>query len=144
MYSLCIEAVVRAEPNVVWTTLIDVDSFPRWDPREEEDRLDGPLQVGTTGYTKQRGNPGGPITIVAVEPGRGWTAEKALPGGRLLVEHWVEPLEGGRSKVGKRYRVFGPMSLLFRLVFAPRIQRSVPDSFAALEREAQRRSANCD
>jgi Polyketide cyclase / dehydrase and lipid transport len=138
MYSIDLDATIQANPAAVWRVWTDLSRFPEWDSREEEARLDGPFAVGTGGYSKQRGNPGGPFTLVAVEEGRLWAVEAPLPGGRLLIEHWIDPLADGGVRVGKRYRVFGPMVAVFRLVFAARIRRSAPESFAALEREARR------
>ena len=44
-------------------------------------------------------------------------------------------------RVGKRYRVSGPLTLLFRLYYARKIRATVPETFAALEHEARRRVA---
>ena len=81
-----------------------------------------------------------PVTLVAVEEMRRWTVEHALPGGRLVVDHWMEPVAEGRVRVGKRYEVHGPMSIVYRLLFARRIRRSLPDQLAALETEANRQA----
>jgi hypothetical protein len=51
---------------------------------------------------------------------------------QIVGEHYV--------RVVKRYDVYGPIALVFRLVFAPKIRQSMPASFEALEREARRRA----
>jgi len=79
-----------------------------------------------------------PVTLVAVEEMRHWTVEHALPGGRLVVDHWMEPVAEGRVRVGKRYEVHGPMSIVYRLLFARRIRRSLPAQLGALEQDANR------
>jgi hypothetical protein len=67
-----------------------------------------------------------------------WTAESPLPGGKLVIDHELEPLEGGVI-ARKRYQVHGPLTIIFRLWYGPRVRRALPASFAALEREAARR-----
>ena len=77
-----------------------------------------------------------PITLVALNEMRNWTVEHALPGGKLVVDHWMTPLAEGTVRIGKRYDVRGPMSIVYRLLFAPAIRRSIPAALAALAHEA--------
>lgn len=120
----------------MWEAWTDPDGFPRWDPREERTRLDGPFAVSSTIASKQKGNPGGTATITAVEDRRRWTATSPLPGGSLVIDHLLTPASGGRVTVEKRYDVTGPLQLLFRLWYGPRVRAALPATFAALEAEA--------
>jgi hypothetical protein len=43
-----------------------------------------------------------PVTLVAINEMRDWTVEHSLPRGKLVIDHWMKPLEGGRVQVGKR------------------------------------------
>ena len=137
MYVLECTATVTAPTRAIWEAWTDIDRFAEWDPREEQARLDGPFAVGATGYSKQRGNPGGPFTIVAVQDGRSWTAKCPLPGGDLRIEHRLRQHADGQVLTLVRYEVRGPLSPLFRFVFAPRLRRELPESFAALEKRAR-------
>ena len=139
MYSFEASHVIRGDVETVWAVWADPDGFPEWDPREERTELRGPFAAGSTIDSKQKGNPGGVSTITTVEPGRRWSAESPLPGGQLRIDHVVEPAGDGRVRVGKRYDVTGPLTLLFRLYYGPRVLRALPASFAALEAEAARR-----
>jgi len=138
MYTIDLAATIDAPAAAVWQAWTDLDRTPDWDSREEEAKLEGPFQVGTTLWSKQKGNPGGRLTLVAIEEQRRWTVEKPLPGGKLRVDHTMSALPDGRVQVAKRYEITGPLVVLFRVVFGPRIRREIPASFAALEREAQR------
>jgi hypothetical protein len=122
-----------------WTVWSDLASYPSWDPREEVNQPDGPLAVGTTGRFKQRGRGSGTYTITAVEPGRRWVSQTALPGGRLVIDHRIEPGQGATT-LTKTYVAEGPMALAFRWFFARGIRREMPGSFAALEAEIRRRT----
>lgn len=128
MLSIQSEAVIDAAPATVWEA---------WRPRfpiraaEEESRnldlydLGGGFKV--------------PVRLVAVNEPESWTVEHALPGGRLVIHHWISALGDGRTRVGKRFDVHGPMSLAYRLFLAGRIRRSMPESFADLQRDASTR-----
>ena len=137
-YELDVATVIRADAAATWSAWTDIDRFSSWDPREQRNRLDGPFAVGTTGWSKQKGAPGGPYTICRIEPGRGWQATSPLPGGTLTIDHRIDDLGGGQVRVSKRYVATGPMSLAFRCWFGPSIRRAMPASFAALAAEATR------
>lgn len=117
----------------------DPDRFLDWDPRELRTTLNGPFAVGSTIESKQKGNPGGTATITVVEPGKRWTVSSPLPGGALVIDHFVEAASSNRVTVTKRYEVTGPLCLLFRLYYGPKVRRAMPASFAALVTEAARR-----
>ncbi len=131
-YTLEISEQHDVNPSAAWEIWTDMPRFPEWDPREEETRLDGPFAVGTSGWSKQRGNPGGPFTISAIEPGRRWQMSTGLPGGRLVIDHTIEPASDGGVRLGKRYVVHGPMSLAFRIWWGPQLRKAVPATLAAL------------
>lgn len=123
-----------------WAVWTDLESYPEWDPREELNELAGPFAVGTTGTFKQRGRGAGSYRITALDPGKAWTSETSLPGGKLVIEHVLESGAKGVT-LTKRYTAHGPMALAFRWFFAREIERDVPRSFAALEQEIRRRFA---
>jgi hypothetical protein len=87
-------------------------------------------------WSKQKGSPGGESTITRIDSPRCWTAESSLPGGRLAIDHELEPAGSGRVIARKRYQVHGPLTVLFRLWYGPRVRRALPASFIALEQEA--------
>jgi hypothetical protein len=80
-----------------------------------------------------------PITVIAVNEMQNWTVEQSLPRGKLVIDHWMTPLEDGHVHVGKRYDVYGPMEVVYRLVFARKIRKSLPQAFAALESEPNKK-----
>jgi uncharacterized protein YndB with AHSA1/START domain len=131
MYEFSFTTTIDASVERVWSVWSDMARYPEWDERELELRLDGPFAAGTTGYSKQRGNPGGPFRIVSVTPPTGWSNASALPNGELLISHALAA-EGSGTRITKTYRVSGPLQLPFRLWFAPALRRAQPKSFAAL------------
>jgi hypothetical protein len=121
------EATIQADAAALWKAW--VPRFPMR-PAEEEARN---LNLYDLAYGLKV-----PVTLVAVNEMRNWTVEHALPRGKLVIDHWMAPRADGRVRVGKRYEVRGPMAIVYRLFFARRIRKSLPEAFAALEREAKR------
>ncbi|MCU1513691.1 MAG: hypothetical protein JWO10_781 [Microbacteriaceae bacterium] len=141
-YTIDCTARLAGDAQSIWDTWTDMASYPNWDPREEELRIDGPFAVGTTGFSKQAGpRAGTTFELTRVEPITRWTNECPLPGGRLVLDHYIETMSDGRVSVLKRYQVHGPLEILFRLFFGRGIRAGAPATFAALEAEALRRTS---
>jgi hypothetical protein len=76
-----------------------------WTPTvgsKEIAELDRPFEAGARGWARQRGNLGGTFTITAVDAGRRWVSECPVPLGKVVFDHVLEPLPGGRVRVVKR------------------------------------------
>lgn len=127
------EATFEAEPAAVWAVWTDVEHWPEWDVSKEIARLDGPFEPGVSGWAKQRGNLGGSFTVVSVNAGRRWVSECPMPLGKVVFEHVVEPVVGGRVRVVKKVSVEGGFGSLLRL-FAPKMRRDIAESLVALGR----------
>jgi hypothetical protein len=122
--TIAVDAVVRADPDAIWRAWRP--DYPMR-PAEEEFRN---LSLYDLAYGLRI-----PVTLVAVDEMRSWTVEHRLPSGKLVIDHWMTPLGNGRVRVGKRYEVHGPMSIVYR-VLAPGIRRSAQEALAALAPEA--------
>jgi uncharacterized protein YndB with AHSA1/START domain len=131
MYEFSFVTEIDAPIDRAWAVWSDMPKYPQWDPRELELRLDGPFAAGTTGYSRQKGNPGGAFRVLSVDAPTGWTNASPLPGGELVIAHRLEDL-GGRTRLTKSYRVTGPLQPLFRLWFAGALRRAMPATWSAL------------
>jgi uncharacterized protein YndB with AHSA1/START domain len=141
-YSIECSATFAGDVQSVWNAWTDMASYPDWDPREEELRLDAPFAVGATGFSKQVGpRAGSTFQITRVEPMDRWTNECPLPGGRLVLDHTIQSVGQGQVLVVKTYEAHGPMSVLFRLFLGKGIRSEAPSTFAALAAEARSRVA---
>ncbi len=137
MYEFGAQQTIHGDREAVWATWTDPDRFPEWDPREIRTSLNGPFAVGSTIDSKQKGNPGGVATITEIQPREKWTAESGLPGGKLVIEHLLSEVSDGEMTVSKRYIASGPLSVLFRFWYGPRVCRALPATFSALEAAAR-------
>jgi hypothetical protein len=68
-----------------------------------------------------------------VDAGRRWVTECPMPLGKVIFDHLIEPLAGGRVRVVKRVGVQGGFGPLLRL-FAPKMRRDIAESLVALGR----------
>jgi Polyketide cyclase / dehydrase and lipid transport len=135
------EVTFAAEPATVWRIWTDVARWPEWDASKEIAQMDGDFQVGTSGWVKKHNALGGTFAITSVEPGRGWTSESPLPLGRVIFDHLVEPVAGGKVRVVKGVTVEGGSAGLFRVLAASRMRRDIEATLAALQRRAQAQEA---
>jgi hypothetical protein len=135
MYLFECEATFEADSAEVWKVWTDVARWPEWDVSKEIARLDGPFQPGVSGWAKQRGNLGGSFTITAVDDGRRWVTECPVPMGKVVFDHLLEPVAGGRVRVVKRVEVQGGLFTSLLRVVAPKMRREIAGSLAALERQ---------
>jgi hypothetical protein len=131
MYLFESEATFEADPATVWKVWTDVGRWPEWDVSKEIARLDGPFEPGVTGWAKQRGNLGGSFTITMVDVGRRWITECPTPIGKLVFDHVVEPIAGGRVRVIKKVDAQGALAPVIRLL-APKMRRDIAESLVNL------------
>jgi hypothetical protein len=140
MYEITERAVITADAATAWNVSTDVDNWASWDPHEQAARLDGPFVAGATGWSKPRGGPATDWTVTEVTEHRRWASRCALPGGALAGENTFEPIGTSRLRCTRTVRVSGPLVVLFRVFFGPRMRRDMRRSFAALEYEVARRA----
>ena len=136
MYVISEQATISGEIGKVWEVAIDVARWPEWDPHEEAARIDGAFEVGTKGWAKPKGAPGGGFTITKVDPGRAWGSEAGIPFGKLRGETSFEPLGDGQIRVTKRMELHGPFVPIFRLIWERGVRRDMLLTFAALQQRA--------
>ena len=60
--------------------------------------------------------------------------ECPMPLGKVIFDHLLEPVAGGRVRVVKRVEVQGGCGPLVRM-FAPKMRRDIDASLAALQRQ---------
>lgn len=139
MYEFGAEAVIEGTPAEAWRIQCDVAGWPTWDSHELAARLDGAFSTGTHGWSKPRGAPAADWVLTAVDEPRSWSSVSPLPGGSLTNTRTFTPTPDGRLACTATMRATGPLELLFRVWFGPRIRRAMMTTFADLEAEILRR-----
>jgi hypothetical protein len=85
LLTIQMDTTIHAEPTGVWEA---------WSPRfamrpAAEEALNLSLYELANGRKV-------PVTLVAVNEMRNWTVEHSLPHGKLVIDHWMTPLDQGR------------------------------------------------
>jgi uncharacterized protein YndB with AHSA1/START domain len=97
----------RATPADVWRVWSDVNTWPEWNPDMKESRLDGPLQLGTTGMINTRSGGKHAVVVTHVEPGKSFELESdAMPMTRMAIRATVTPMNGG-SRISQAFEARG-------------------------------------
>jgi uncharacterized protein YndB with AHSA1/START domain len=136
-------AHTTAAPEAVWAVWADAGLRPRWHPRLEWARLDGPTVPGTAGRWKAD-RARRPVDVVVAE---------AVPGRRLVLDgthgpkvarghyvHEVEPAPGGGSRITHRMGLSGALAAPIGLLFGRVLGVSAsPEAVQAVARLAEDR-----
>lgn len=134
------EAYVDAPPAVVWATLTDFDSWPRWNPDVKSMRVLGAIVPGTEFQWSAGGLPIRSVLGTVQPPGRiGWTG-RAPPGIRA-VHVWSLSPDGEGTRVHTEESFDG---LIVRLLAGPArrmLSQALASGVAALKAEAERRKS---
>ncbi|GAB2644942.1 DUF1731 domain-containing protein [Nocardia goodfellowii] len=125
--------------EAVWEVVADLPRWPEWNPGVVSVRLDGPLEVGTTGAYLPRGRANElvhgrfaePFTITAVTPGQALTLEQPEPAGTMRITWTVVPRDGG-TEVGQELTFTGPSAPATRAIVGTLLERDARVCFARL------------
>ena len=86
----------KAAPARVWRIWSDVNTWPDWNPDMKESRLNGPLQVGTTGMINTKSGGKHDVVVTQFEDGRSFELEStAMPMTKLAIRATVTPTASG-------------------------------------------------
>ena len=92
-----IEVDIAAAPEAVWAVIADVERWHEWTASVRRIRLLGarPLTVGSFAFVQQPRLLPALWRVTAIEPGRRFVWETAVPGVHIAALHEVEPAAGG-------------------------------------------------
>lgn len=126
-------AHTEASPETVWRVYCDVAAWPSWQHDVEGAALDGPFTGGASGSITPAGHGTVPLRIVAAVDEVSYTSEVELADGVVLrLEHTLDRLAGGGTRI--THRVTMPRSALdlFGLDFSPRFNAGMRATLATL------------
>ena len=92
--------VIAAPPERVWSVMSDVERWPEGTPtvRNVKRLDDGPLGVGRRARIRQPKLFPAVWTVIALDPGRGFTWTTSGPGVLVTAHHGVETLSDGTTR----------------------------------------------
>jgi hypothetical protein len=127
--------LIDADCAAVWDVLSNVADWPRWLPTVTEVQpLDGrPVLVGNRFFVRQPSLRPCVWQVGRVEVPHAFVWETRSPGVRMIAEHTVAPLAGGKSSVCLRFSFSGPLGRIVGLVFRGLTNRYLAQEAAALK-----------
>jgi hypothetical protein len=99
---------ITATPACIWQLFADVPGWKAWNAGIERIELHGPFAMGTTFTMQPPGVDAFVSTLIDVQEHAGFTDETVVDETRVIVEHRIEPLASGLSRVVYSTRVTGP------------------------------------
>jgi uncharacterized protein YndB with AHSA1/START domain len=126
-----------ARPDDVWRLLADADGWPLWNPGLSTAHLDGPLQNGTTGRTKQSSGQEGNFVVTELQVGTYFVNEARIPGAVLRFQHRIEAVDKARSRVTLGATIDGPMAPVWGLIIGRQIAGYLPKAVGQLAARAE-------
>ncbi|CAN5788305.1 hypothetical protein BH23ACT1_BH23ACT1_07120 [soil metagenome] len=133
------EHLIQAGAEVVWDTLTDIGSWPRWMPGVKAVTVEGPPAVGTVFTWKA-----GPSTITSeiLESDRprsvGW---KGRTIGIHALHVWRLEQDGDATMVVTEESWSGPLARLLRGPMGKTLKNTLDEGVVALKGEAERRGS---
>lgn len=132
------ETVVATSPGRLYAAIVDLRSWPVWDPEIERILHDGALHPGARFTLRPKGGPNVKMTVEEALAGRRFSDLAQLPLAKMRTRHDFEPLgEGTRLRV--TIEVFGPLAFLWDRLVAQKQVAGLERQVSAFVRFADER-----
>lgn len=130
---------IEAVPELVWTVLEDVTSWPSWSPTMTNVRRleDGPFGLGSTAEVHQPKLPKAIWRVTEFERGRRFEWTSSGGGITNRANHVVEPADGQRAVVRLELEQTGPFAPLVGILFGSLARRYVDQEAASLKQRCE-------
>lgn len=126
-----------ASPAAVWRCYEDLDTWPSWKHGVVSVTLDGPFEAGASGTLTATGAAPMAFRIVSATPGAAYGSETdVVPDGTLRMEHTLEPLPDGGTRITHRATVPRAILDVLGLEFSPALYAGMHASLQALAKVA--------
>lgn len=124
--------VIERPCQAVFAVYEDVNSWAQWDPDVEAVGVNGPFEVGTTGWLKPVGAPRTKTTLTEVQAPYGFTVESTLPLCTMSFRHILEPVKEGTA-VTHTVEFSGLLAPVFSRLIGAKIERGIDGTLSGLK-----------
>ena len=97
----------KASPEAIWTLFRDVPGWNRWNAGIERIEIRGPFEAGTKFVMTPPGQEPLTTRLVEVRNNAGFVDETCVGDLRVFVDHRIEPMSSGRTRVVFSLEAFG-------------------------------------
>ena len=128
-----------APPEVVWRRYADVATWPQWKTGVAAVALDRPFGAGASGWLTPTDRAAVPFRIVTAAENVSYVSETdVVPGATLRLEHTLEPLPDGGTRITHRATVPRAALDAFGLEFGPALYAGMHETLKALAAVAEK------
>jgi hypothetical protein len=129
---------VAAPPEVIFSIYADVERWNTWDPDTKSSSLNGPFAIGSKGRLCPTKGREVPMEIVALVPGRSFTARSEIPLFQMAFDHELAPTGSG-TEVLHRVTFSGPLTFLLGRIVGAQVRQGLPKTLLSLKKLAESR-----
>jgi hypothetical protein len=129
----------KAASADVWRVWSDVNTWPDWNPDMKESRLDGPLQLGTTGTINTNSGGKHHVIVTHFEDGKSFELEStAMPGTKMAIRATVTPIDGG-TRIAQAFEARGLLAPIVGPMMGGMILKTFSKVLAGLAEKVESR-----
>ena len=114
-----------ATPSQIWQVWQDIKNWKSWDHDLESSKINGPFQVGTTGYLKFKDSSQLETLLTRVELLNIFVQEAKLPLASVVMTHIIDDV-AGKTRVTIQIEVKGLLAFFYYLLLSRSIRKKVP------------------
>lgn len=134
-YGTSVETSAPAEK--VWKIWSDMSTWGDWNPNVSTMDWHGGFQSGTTGVMNTRAGQHHKMTLVDVQPERGFALETSVvPGTRFRFNCRIEPA-GAKTRIGQWVEVKGPLGPVLGGMLGPQVSKEFGTLLGNLAKRAE-------
>ena len=140
--NLDVDVEIAAPASVVWDVFSEVAGWPEWtESVTSVTALDeSDLAIGRRYEIVQPKFPKLVWVVETLEPGSSWMWSQQSPGMRSRAFHWVEPLNGTRTRARMRIEQSGPVAAIVGRLTRRRSLRYMTMEGEGLKRVSEQRA----
>lgn len=127
------EIEVNASPDVIWALFRDVAGWPQWNAGIAKIEINGPFEAGTQFVMTPTSQEPVMTRLVEVRENVSFLDETRIGALTIYVDHRIEGIEPGRSRVVFGLEAFGPAGDKI----GPAVSADFPDVLKALASVAE-------
>lgn len=125
-----------ATPAQIWRVWQDVETWNTWDNELESSKINGPFQVGTTGYLKFKDTPPLKTLLTRVEQFKTFVQEAKLLLATVIMTHIIDNV-AGKTHVTIRTEVRGLFAPFYFILLGRSIKKKLPLEVKEMLKKAQ-------
>jgi hypothetical protein len=126
-----------ASPDKVWKIWSDMSTWGDWNPNVSTMEWQGGFVQGSMGIMNTRAGQHHKMKLAEVQPGRFFALETSvIPLTTFRFNCRVDPLPGGKTKIGQFVEVNGPLGFL-RGMFGPGVSKEFGTLLSNLAKKAE-------